>query len=199
MPDQYRPGVTLLLTLEQIKLYLQHNADLQGGIEPTTIASPIGYDEFTVALNSNAKNGIQVTLVLEDNTRVCIKGRPPTLAELVGLDATRRVTTAYHNPREEAGGKWLDFCHTELMDKVLWDNINCLCQQRKCVSIKRTKKPSDPSHLQGPPIKLWPDPPTPLTAPAHSNNEDAKMMDSKATEAAKEAMRTRVKGRISKK
>ncbi|KAG1853592.1 hypothetical protein C8R48DRAFT_639362 [Suillus tomentosus] len=131
MPDRYRPGVTLLLTLDQIKLYLQHDADLRGGIEPTTIPSPVGYDEFAVALNSNAENGIQVALVLEDNTGVRIKGRPPTLAELVGLDATRRVATTHRDPREEAGGKWLDSRRTELMDEALWDNLDRLRKQRK--------------------------------------------------------------------
>jgi hypothetical protein len=131
MPDQYRPGVTLLLTLDQIKLYLQHDADLQGGIEPTTIPSPVGYDEFAVALNSNAENCIQVALVLEDNTGVHIKGRPPTLAELVGLNTTRRVVTTHRDPREEARGKWLDSRHMELMDEALWDNLDHLRKQRK--------------------------------------------------------------------
>ncbi|KAG1897254.1 uncharacterized protein F5891DRAFT_1192199 [Suillus fuscotomentosus] len=131
MPDRYRPGVTLLLTLDQIKLYLQHDADLRGGIEPTTIPSPISYDELAVALNSNAENGIQVALVLEDNTGVHIKGRLPTLAELVGLDATRRVVTTQRDPREEAGGKWLDSRCTELMDEALWDNLDRLHKQRK--------------------------------------------------------------------
>ncbi|KAG2045855.1 hypothetical protein BDR06DRAFT_977904 [Suillus hirtellus] len=131
MPNRYQPGVTLLLTLDQIKLYLQHNADLQGGIEPTTIPSPIGYNKFTIMLNSNTKNGTQVALVLEDNTRVHIKGCLPTLAELVGLDATRSVVTTHCDPREEARGKWLDSCHTELMDEALWDNLDRLCKQRK--------------------------------------------------------------------
>ncbi|KAG2061434.1 hypothetical protein BDR06DRAFT_1041455 [Suillus hirtellus] len=157
MPDQYRPGVTLLLTLDQIKLYLQHDADLRGGIEPTTIPSPVGYDKFAVALNSNAENGIQVALVLEDNTRVRIKGRPPTLAELVRLNATRRVVTTHRDPREEAGGKWLDSHHMELMEccgttstvfasrgngeRRVWP------KDRPSVSVERTKKPSDPLHL----------------------------------------------------
>jgi hypothetical protein len=131
MPDRYRPGVTLLLTLDQIKLYLQHDADLQGGIKPTTIPSPVGYNEFTVALNSNAENSIQVALVLEDNTGVRIKGRLPTLAELVGLNATRRVVTTHRDPREEARGKWLDSRHMELMDEALWDNLDHIRKQRK--------------------------------------------------------------------
>lgn len=96
MPDKYRPGVTLLLTLDQIRLYLQHDADLRGGVDPTTISSPVGYDEFSLALNRNADNGIQV---------VRVKGRPPTLDELVGIEATRRTTTTPRDPREEAGGK----------------------------------------------------------------------------------------------
>ncbi|KAG1849980.1 hypothetical protein F4604DRAFT_1809750 [Suillus subluteus] len=54
IPDRYRPNVTLLLTLDQICLYLQHDADLRGGAAPRSIPSPVGYDEFAVALNTNA-------------------------------------------------------------------------------------------------------------------------------------------------
>ncbi|KAG1723260.1 hypothetical protein EDD22DRAFT_853985 [Suillus occidentalis] len=131
MPDKYRPGVTFILTLDQIRLYLQHDADLRGGVNPTTIPSPVGYDEFAIALNSNADNGIQVALVLEDNSGVRIQGRPPTLAELVGLEATRRTIPVPRDPREEAGGKWLDPRRSELMDEALWDNLDRLRKQRK--------------------------------------------------------------------
>ncbi|KAG1780072.1 hypothetical protein EV702DRAFT_1194841 [Suillus placidus] len=131
MPDKYRPGVTLLLTLDQIRLYLQHDADLRGGVDPTTIPSPVGYDEFGLALNSNADNGIQVALVLEDNAGVRVKGRPPTLAELVGLKATRHTVTPPRDPREEAGGRWLDSRRSELMDEALWDNLDRLRKQRQ--------------------------------------------------------------------
>jgi hypothetical protein len=108
MPDRYQPGVTLLLALDQIQLYLQHDADLHRGTDPATIPSPIRYDEFAVSLNSNTENGTQVALVLEGDSGVRIKGHPPTLAKLVGLEAARRVATAPRDPREDAGGKWLD-------------------------------------------------------------------------------------------
>ncbi|KAG1780741.1 hypothetical protein EV702DRAFT_1194220 [Suillus placidus] len=131
MPDKYWPGVTLLLTLDQIRLYLQHDADLRGGVDPTIIPSPVGYDEFSLALNSNADNGIQVALVLEDDAGVRVKEHPPMLAELVALEATRRIVTPPRDPREEAGGRWLDSCHSELMDEVLWDNLDRLRKQQQ--------------------------------------------------------------------
>jgi hypothetical protein len=124
MPDKYRPGMTLLITLDQICLYLQHDTDLRGGVSTTTIPSPIGYDEFMVALNSNEDNGIQVALVLEDNTSVRIQGQPPTLAKLIGLEAIHCTNPTICDPKEEAGGRWLDPCCSELMDEVLWDNLD---------------------------------------------------------------------------
>ncbi|KAG2118349.1 hypothetical protein BD769DRAFT_1672308 [Suillus cothurnatus] len=131
LPDRYRSGVKLTLTLDQVRLYLQHDADLRGGVDPTSLQSPVGYDEFAITLNSNTKNSIQVTLVLEDDNGVLIRGHPPTLAKLVGLEATQREIVPLHDPREETRGRWLDQHHSELMDKALWDNLNCLRRQRK--------------------------------------------------------------------
>ncbi|KAG1796008.1 uncharacterized protein HD556DRAFT_1307224 [Suillus plorans] len=235
MPDRYRPGVTLLLTLDQIRLYLQHDADLRGGIEPTTIPSPVGYDEFAVALNSNAENGIQVALVLEDNAGVRIKGRPPTLAELVGIEATQRAASNPRDPREEAGGKWLDPRRIELIDDALWDNLDRNRKQRKWrergVAERQAKRqrredeealrpfapsragpniinavagPSNTTRSRAPsPFLTTNNPPPPQSSapeqPAPPNDDDAEMTDGEATEAAKEAAREKVKGRIPKK
>jgi hypothetical protein len=37
----------------------------------------------------------------------------------------------HRNPREEAGGKWLDPHCSELMDEALWDNLDRLRRQWK--------------------------------------------------------------------
>ncbi|KAG1878893.1 hypothetical protein F4604DRAFT_578674 [Suillus subluteus] len=121
LTDPYRPNVTLLLTLDQIRLYLQHDADLRGGAALDTIPSPIGYEEFVVALNANAGNGIQLAFIPEDKAGVWITGRPPALTELVGLEATRCTLPAPHDPREAIGDEWLDPCRSKLMDEALWD------------------------------------------------------------------------------
>ena len=59
------------------------------------------------------------------------QGCSPTLAHLVGLEAVRRETKPIRDPREEAGGKWLDPRRSELMDEALWDNLERLKKQRK--------------------------------------------------------------------
>lgn len=46
--------------------------------------------------------------MLKSNSDVRIKSFPFTLAELVGLEATRWVAPLRSDPREEAGGKWFN-------------------------------------------------------------------------------------------
>jgi hypothetical protein len=130
MADRYRQGVSLSITLDQLRLYLQYDADLRSGAAPNSLTTPIGYDDFTVVLNSNAGAGIQVAIVQEGNEGVRITGRPPSLAELVGLEATRRAAPAPRDPREDAGGRWLDPRRSELVDHALWDNLECIKKQR---------------------------------------------------------------------
>jgi hypothetical protein len=132
LPDHYRPTITMILTLDQIRLYLQHDTDLHGGADPSSIPSPVGYDEFAIALNTNTGNGIQVAFINPEGVEgMRITGRPPALAELVGLEAARRtVTPAPRDPRETEGGTWLDPCRTELMGEALWDNLKWIKKQR---------------------------------------------------------------------
>ncbi|KAG2080850.1 uncharacterized protein F5147DRAFT_784051 [Suillus discolor] len=217
LPDRYSPNVTLLLTLDQIRMYLQHDADLRGGATPSSIPTPIGYDKFAIALNTNAGNGIQVAFVPEGEAGVHITGRPPALAELVGLEATRRTLPAPHDPREDAGRKWLDPCWTELMDEALWDNLECIKKQRqwreKGVSERQAKrqrreveeamKPFAPSKAvtnavagpsnTSPPAPALPPPELPPTPEDH----DEEMSESNETTA--EARAAKAKGRIPKK
>ncbi|KAG1810837.1 uncharacterized protein BJ212DRAFT_1483964 [Suillus subaureus] len=102
LPDHYHPNISLILTLNQIQLYLQHDADLHGGADPNTIPSLVGYDEFAITLNMNAGNGIQVTFINpEGGEGVHITGCPPALAE------------------------------TELMDEALWNNLEHIKKQRQ--------------------------------------------------------------------
>lgn len=144
MTDRYRPGVTLAIALDQLRLYLQYDADLHSGAHPNTIIIPIGYDDFAVALNLNAGAGVHVAIVQEGNEGVRITGRPPALAELVGIEATRRAVPAPRDPREEAGGKWLDSRRSELMDHALWDNLERIKKQRtwreKSVAERQAKR-----------------------------------------------------------
>ncbi|KAG1873791.1 hypothetical protein F4604DRAFT_1925370 [Suillus subluteus] len=65
LPDRYNPNVTLLVGLDQLWMYLQHDTDLCGGATPSSIPSPVRYDEFAIALNTNVGNGIQVTFIPE--------------------------------------------------------------------------------------------------------------------------------------
>ncbi|KAG2041132.1 hypothetical protein BDR03DRAFT_947106 [Suillus americanus] len=144
LPDRFRPNVTLLLTFDQISLYLQHDAELRGGAAPRSIPSPVGYDEFAVALSTNTGNEIRVAFIPEGEASVRITGRPPALAELVGLEATQRTLPASRDPREVAGGKWLDPHRSKLMEEVLWDNLERIRKQRQWrergVSERQAKK-----------------------------------------------------------
>ncbi|KAG1846579.1 hypothetical protein DFJ58DRAFT_730468 [Suillus subalutaceus] len=165
LTDPYRRNVTLLLTLDQIRLYLQHDADLRGGAALDTIPSPIGYEEFVVALNANAGNGIQLAFIPEGKAGVWITGRPPALTELVGLEATRCTLPAPHDPREATGGEWLDPCRSKLMDEALWDYPEPIKKQwqwkEKGVSERQAKRaasgktptplPSQSAWAKGPP------------------------------------------------
>ncbi|KAG1724424.1 hypothetical protein EDB19DRAFT_1834191 [Suillus lakei] len=132
-----------------------------------------------------------------------IKGHPPTLVKLIGLEATRKTAPQPHDPWAEAGGKWLDPCHTELMDEALWDNLKRLKKQRKWkergVAKCQAKRPSN-THAPSPFLTDNPPPPN-IPAPEHPSlpeDADAKMMDAEATEAAK-AVCMKVTGRIPKK
>jgi hypothetical protein len=191
--DRYRPGTSVAITLDQLRMYLQYDADLRGGTPPSTLVTPIGYDDFAVILNSNAGAGIQVAIVLEENEGVCVAGRPPTLAELVGLEAARWTAHASpgRDPREEAGGTWLDPRRSELMDHALWDNLECIKKQRAwhdrsvaerqakhrrreddevmrpfAPSTSLTNAVAGPSNTNPPPAPANPPPPPPPTLPA---------------------------------
>ncbi|KAG1738591.1 uncharacterized protein EDB91DRAFT_1082635 [Suillus paluster] len=216
-------AVSLALTLDQLRLYLQYNADLRSGTSPNAIITPIGYDDFALALNTNVGAGIQVAIVQEGDEGVRVTGRPPTLAELVGLDATRRAAPTPHDPREEAGGTWLSAHHTDLMDHTLWDNLERIRKQRvwhdKSVAERQAKRrrkeedeamrPFAPSTsltnaLAGssgrnmPPEPSIPLPPTTIPAPVPpappANVEDEEMSDGN-TEARTEDVHAQGKGK----
>jgi len=105
---------------------------LRGGADPRSVTIPFGYDQFADVLNANNELGLRVAVV-PDNEGIGIEaqGRSPTLAQLVGLEATRPETRMTRDPREEAGGKWLDQRRSELMDEALWDNLERLKKQRQ--------------------------------------------------------------------
>ncbi|KAG2080023.1 uncharacterized protein F5147DRAFT_661504 [Suillus discolor] len=211
MADRYCHGVSLAITLDQLHLYLQYDTDLHSGASPDTIITPIGYDNFAVALNSNAGAGIQVAMVQEEDEGVRITGRPPTLAELVGLEATRRAAPTPRDPREDTGGKWLDSRCTELMDHALWDNLEQIKKQHawrdKSVAERQAKRkrwkddkamrpfvPSTslinaltgPSGQNNPPTPSIPPPPpiTPIPDPPAppANDKDEEMGDGSTEE-----------------
>ena len=71
------------------------------------------------------------TIPDDEGIAIEAQGCSPTLALLVGLEAMRREAKPIRDPREEAGGKWLDPRRTELMDEALWDNLERLKKQRK--------------------------------------------------------------------
>ncbi|KAG2092936.1 uncharacterized protein F5147DRAFT_657548 [Suillus discolor] len=228
MADHYRHGVSLAITLDQLRLYLQYDADLHSGASPDTIITPIGYDDFAIALNSNAGAGIQVAMVQEEDEGVHITGRPPTLAELVGLEATRRAAPAPRDPWEDTGGKWLDSRRTELMDHTLWDNLERIKKQRawrdKSVAehqAKRKQREDDeamrpftpstslinalagPSGQNNPTTPSIPPPPpiTPIPDPPAppANDEDEEMDDGSTEERTQGKGKGKGLGRILKK
>ncbi|KAG0692312.1 hypothetical protein DFH29DRAFT_1008896 [Suillus ampliporus] len=189
MTDRYRPGISLAITLDQLHLYLQYDADLCSGTSTNAIITPIGYDDFAVALNSNVGVGIQVAIVQEGDKGVRVTGCPPTLAELVGLEATRWAAPAPCDPREDAGGRWLSPHHSDLMDHALWDNLERNKKQRawrdKSIAERQAKRrrkeddevmrpfapcPSLTNALTGPSGQSMPPEPTipspPATTPA---------------------------------
>ncbi|KAG1787113.1 uncharacterized protein HD556DRAFT_1503705 [Suillus plorans] len=211
MADRYRPGVSLAITLDQLRLYLQYDADLRSGTAPNTIITPIGYDDFAVALNSNAGAGVQVAIVQEGDEGVRITG-PPTPRD----------------PREDAGGQWLDSRRSELLDHALWDNLERNKKQRiwrnKSVAKRQAKRrrreddeamrpfapstsltnalagpsglnnPITPSIPPPPPITPVPDLPAPPV-----DGEDEEMDDDRAEERAQGKGKGKGLGRIPKK
>ncbi|KAG0698651.1 hypothetical protein DFH29DRAFT_877877 [Suillus ampliporus] len=223
MSDRYRPGVSLAITLDQLRLYLQYDADLRSGTSPNAIITPIGYDDFAVALNSNVGAGIQVAIVQEGDEGVRVTGRPPTLAELVGLEATRRAAPVPRDPREDAGGRWLSPHRSDLMDHALWDNLEWNKKQRawrdKSVAkrqAKRRRKEDDeamrpfapstslPNALAGPSGQNMPPEPTiplpPATTPAPVPDEEMNDVDTgDRTEGARVPGKGKGLGRIPKK
>ncbi|KAG2738291.1 hypothetical protein P692DRAFT_20823390 [Suillus brevipes Sb2] len=132
MTDRYQPTITLVLAIDQLRLYLQYDADLRGGAPPGLIPAPCGYDDFAVTLNTNAEGGIWVAFVPEGGAVVRIEGRPPALAELVGMEAARRPAPPQaRDPRETEGGAWLDPRQQKLMHGALWDNLERIAKQKE--------------------------------------------------------------------
>ena len=130
--DHLRRHRSLIVSLDQLRLYLQHDADLRGGADPRSVTISVGYDQFTDVLNANNEQGVRMATVPDDEgTAIEAQGRSPTLALLVGLGAVRQEAKPIRDPREEAGGKWLDPRQSELMDEALWDHLERLKKQRK--------------------------------------------------------------------
>jgi hypothetical protein len=130
--DRLRRHRSLIVSLDQLRLYLQHDADLRGGADPRSVTIPVGYDQFADVLNANDEQGVRMATVPDDEgIAIEAQGRSPALAQLVGLEAVRREAKPIRDPREEAGGKWLDPRRSELMDEALWDNLERLKKQRK--------------------------------------------------------------------
>lgn len=155
MTDRYQPTITLVLAIDQLRLYLQYDADLRGGAPPGLIPAPCGYDDFAVTLNTNAEGGIWVAFVPEGGAVVRIEGRPPALAELVGMEAARRPAPSQaRDPRETEGGAWLDPRQQKLMHGALWDNLERIAKQKEW----KTKSVTERLHLA--PLLRWLGPPT---------------------------------------
>lgn len=65
----------------------------------------------------------------EGNEGVRITRCPPSLAELVSLEAMRCAVPVPYDPQEDVGGCWLDPHRFELIDHALWDNLECIKKQ----------------------------------------------------------------------
>ena len=64
--DRLRRHRSLIVSLDQLRLYLQHDADLRGGADPRSVTIPVGYDQFADVLNANDEQGVRMATVPDD-------------------------------------------------------------------------------------------------------------------------------------